>query len=246
MAFTNWRGLVGCVHPTLRPGSTEEVVKLLPEGVGVLSLYNDIKRGDKTEFEAVMKGYEKHIALLAEQKCDIIHPSGAPPFMVQGLAKEADLVKKWEDMFQVPIFTSGQNQITALKALGAKSIIGVTYFPGDINDVFSQYFTDAGFNVKCMVGMDVPFNRAQELPGEQVYAFIKKLYRQFGGADAIYMLGSGWRTLHIIHMLEQDLEIPVLHPQTARVWEMQRRLLIREKKQGYGVLLETMPPLPTH
>jgi len=244
MAFTNWRGLIGCIHPTLRPGSTEEVIRLLPEGMGVLSLYNEIKRGERDEFEKVMVGYEKHIATLAEQKCDIIHPSGAPPFMVEGFANEAKRIKTWEDRFQVPIFTSGQNQINALKALGAKSIIGVTYFSGDINGAFAKYFEDAGFHVKCMEGMEVPFNRAQELSGELVYAFIKKLFLKHGGADAIYMLGSGWRTLHIIKILEQDLEIPVVHPQPSRVWEMQRRLHVREAKQGFGILLETMPPLP--
>mgnify|MGYP006144523517 CR=1 FL=1 len=30
------------------------------------------------------------------------------------------------------------------------------------------------------------------------------------GADAIYMLGSGWRTLHIIDLLEKDLGVPVV------------------------------------
>jgi maleate isomerase len=144
----------------------------------------------------------------------------------------------------VPIFTSGQNQITALKALGAKSIVGATYFQGDLNKTFAKYFEDAGIEVKAMEGIEVPFDKAQELSGEMVYAFIKKLFLRVGGADAIYMLGSGWRTLHVIHLLEQDLETPVVHPQPARVWEMMRRLHIREPKKGYGVLLETMPPLP--
>ena len=244
MSFTSWRGIVGCIHPTLRPGSTEEVVRLLPEGVGVLSVHNDIRRGSVSEFHAVMKGYEEKVAMLAEQKCDIIHPSGAPPFMVQGLKGEADLVRSWEEKYKVPIFTSGQNQITALKALGAKSIIGATYFPGDLNKTFAKYFEDAGIEVKAMEGIDVEFDKAQELSGERVYAVIKKLFLRNGGADAIYMLGSGWRTLHIIKLLEQELERPVVHPQPARVWEMMRRLHIREPKQGFGVLLETMPPLP--
>jgi maleate isomerase len=220
------------------------VIRLLPEGVGVLSLYNNIRRGTVSEFHAVMKGYEDQIALLAEQKCDIIHPSGAPPFMVQGLAGEAALIRGWEDKFQTPIFTSGQNQITALKALGAKSIVGATYFQGEINQLFARYFEEAGFQVKCMEGIQTAFDKAQELSGEQVYAFVKKLFLAHGGADVIYMLGSGWRTLHIIQMLEQDLETPVLHPQPARVWEMQRRLHIREPRKGFGMLLETMPPLP--
>jgi maleate cis-trans isomerase len=61
------------------------------------------------------------------------------------------------------------------------------------------------------------------------------------GADAIYMLGSGWRTLNIIAMLEQDLGVPVVHPVPARVWEIQKRLHVRQPVKGYGHLLEAFP-----
>ena len=94
-----------------------------------------------------------------------------------------------------------------------------------------------------MAGIDVPFNKVQELSGEVVYAHIKKAFLKAGGADAIYMLGSGWRTLHIIEMLEQDLEVPVIHPVPARVWEFQKRLHINEKIEGFGSLVATMPKL---
>ena len=244
MGFTSWRGVIGMVHPTLRPGSTEEVIRLLPEGIGVLTLYMNIKRGTAQEFKTVMAGYEQQIAILAEQGVDLIHPSGAPPFMVHGLKGEAKIVSAWEKKYKIPIFTTGQNQITALKAIKAKSIVGATYFPGEINQAFAKYFVDAGFKVKCMEGIEVPFDKAQELSGEQVYAHIKKSFLKHKGADAIYMLGSGWRTLHIVKLLEQDLQVPVIHPQPSRVWEIQKRLHINEAKSGYGMLLETMPPLP--
>ena len=55
------------------------------------------------------------------------------------------------------------------------------------------------------------------------------------------MLGSGWRTLDIIEQLEQDLGVPVVHPVTARSWEIQKRLRVRKPVKGYGRLLEEMP-----
>ena len=241
MAFSSWRGIVGMVNPTLRPGMTEEVIRLLPEGIGVIPLFLNINRGTEDEFKTVMGAYEQNIALLAEQGCDLIHPNGAPPFMVQGLKKEAELVKGWERKYKTPIFTAPQNHVAALKALKAKSLVGATYFSGKINDTFAKYFTDAGFTVKCMEGVEVPFNKAQELSGEQVYAHIKKSFKQHKGGDAIYMLGSGWRTLHIIDLLEQDLGVPVVHAVTARVWEFQKRLSVRQPRQGYGVMLRELP-----
>jgi maleate isomerase len=95
--------------------------------------------------------------------------------------------------------------------------------------------------VKAIDGIDVPFDKVQELAAEQVYAHIKKSFLRCKGADAIYMLGSGWRTLNIIQTLEQDLQVPVVHPVPARVWEIQKRLHVREPRHGFGHLLEAMP-----
>jgi len=61
------------------------------------------------------------------------------------------------------------------------------------------------------------------------------------GADGIYMLGTGWRCLDIVHLLEEDLQVPVVHAVPARVWAVQKRLHIRQKVKGFGKLLEEMP-----
>jgi maleate isomerase len=241
MAFSSWRGTVGLINPTLRPGMTEEVIRLLPEGIGVIPLFLNITRGTREEFLPLMKAYEAEIERLVPQEVDLIHPNGAPPFMVHGFKKEAQIVKAWEKKYKTPIFTAGQNHIAAMKALKVKSFVGATYFSGSINKTFSDYFTDAGFKVKAMAGIDVPFEKVQELPAEMIYDHIKRQYLKTKGADAIYMLGSGWRTLNIIDTLEQDLGVPVIHPVTARVWEIQKRLHVNEPRAGYGWLLADMP-----
>ena len=241
MPFSSWRGVVGMINPTMRPGVTEEVIRLLPEGIACIPLFLNIRRGTEDEFKTMMPHYEKAIAQLAEVGCDLIHPHGAPPFMVQGRKRETRIVAAWEKKYKVPIFTVAQNHVTALKVLKAKTIIGATYFPAKLNAVFARYMTDAGFTVRGMDGIDVAFDKVQELAAEQVYAHIKRSFLRHKGADAIYMLGSGWRTLNIIQTLEQDLQVPVVHPVTARVWEMQKRLHVREPRKGYGYLLEAMP-----
>src|SRR6516164_3779485 len=240
MAFSSWRGIVGVINPTMRPGVTEEVIRLLPKGIGLIPLFLNFRRGSTDEFAAAMPAYEQNIALLAEQGCDLINPVGAPPFMVLGRDAEARLVAEWERKYKSTIFTVAQNHVAALTAVRAKTIIGATYFSGKINEVFAKYFEDAGFTVRDMAGIDVPFDKVQELSGEQVYAHIKRNFLKKGG-DVIYMLGSGWRTLDIVQTLERDLGVPVVHPVTARVWEIQKRLHVREPVTGYGHLLEALP-----
>lgn len=241
MAYTSWRRTVGVIKPTMRPGSLEEFIRLLPEGIGVLPVFLGIRRGTEEEFRQVMLAFEQKVGELAELEVDLIHPEGAPPFMVHGYQGEQEIIKRWEEKHKIPIVTAGMTQVEALRTLKVKKILGVTYFSGKINDTFSRYFIEAGFDVVAMEGISVPFEDVGRLSSQEVYAHTRKAFLRHPGAEAIYMLGSGWRTLDIISLLEQDLQVPVIHPVPARVWAIQKRLHVRQPVKGFGQLLEEMP-----
>ena len=242
MAFTSWRGIVGCIKPTLRPGSLEELIRMLPEGVGVIPLFLNIRSGTTDEFKRAVEPYEPLLKTLSEQGCDIIHPEGAPPFMLLGYMGEAALLKKWEKQYKVPMFTSGTNHVRALKAFKVKRFVGATYFTGKINALFANYFKEAGFDVLGMEGISAEFDKIQTLSAQEVYAHIKRTFLKHRNAQAIYLLGSGWRVLEVIDLIEQDLGVPVIHPVPARCWEIQHRLSIKQPVSGYGRLLAEMIP----
>lgn len=241
MSYTSWRGVVGLIKPTMRPGSLEEFIRLLPEGIGVIPLFLNIQRGTEDEFRQVLKAFEEKVGTLAKEKVDLIHPEGAPPFMVHGYKGEERIVKEWEKEYKVPIVTASMTQVEALRALKVKKFVGVTYFTGKINETFSCYFAEAGFEILAMEGISVAFEDVGKLSSQEVYAHTRKAFLKYPGADAIYMLGSGWRTLDIIEPLEQDLQVPVVHPVPARVWAIQKRLHVRQPVKGYGRLLAAMP-----
>lgn len=241
MAYTSWRGVVGVIKPTMRPGPLEEFIRLLPQGIGVIPLFLKIQRGTEEEFREVLSAYEAKVTELAELKVDLIHPEGAPPFMVHGYRGEQQIIADWEKKHKLPIVTAGMTQVEAMRALKVKKIVGVTYFSGQINETFSAYFREAGFEVLAMEGIPVAFEDVGRLSSQEVYAHTRKAFLRHCGADAIYMLGSGWRTLDIIAMLEQDLGVPVIHPVPARVWAIQKRLHVRQPVNGFGCLLAEMP-----
>lgn len=241
MAFTSWRGVVGVIKPTHRPGSLEEFIRLIPEGIGVVPLYLNIQRGTEDEFRSALNAMEDKVGELAREGVDLIHPEGAPPFMVQGFEGEAKIVKGWEEKYQVPIVTAAQTQVEALRALKIKKFVGVTYFTGSINDIFTRYFQEAGFEVMAMEGMPVAFADVGRLSSVEIYAHTRRAFLKYQSVDGIYMLGTGWRCLDIIHLLEEDLQVPVIHPVPARVWSIQKRLHVRQPRKGTGRLLEEMP-----
>jgi maleate isomerase len=241
MVFASWRGVVGVVKPTHRPGSLEEFIRLLPEGIGVVPVYLNFKRGTEDEFRGALNAVEEKVAELAREGVDLIHPEGAPPFMVHGYHGEEKIIKDWEAKYKTPMVTAAQTQVEALRALRVKKFVGVTYFIGSVNDLTTGYFRDAGFDVMTMEGMPVAFEDVGRLASQEIYAHARRAFLKNPGAEAIYMLGTGWRCLDIIHLLEEDLQVPVIHPVPARVWAIQKRLHVRQRVRGFGRLLEEMP-----
>lgn len=240
MAYTSWRGVVGCIKPTKRPGSLEELIRMLPEGIGVVPLFLSISKGTTEEFRNSLEPFEPLIDELAELEVDLIHAEGAPPFMLLGYKGEQKVIEGWENKHNIPVFTSGSNHVSALRALKIKKFVGATYFTGNINGLFADYFTQAGFDVLGMEGVDVPFEDVGKLSPQEVYAHVKKIFLAHKGAEGIYLLGSGWRVLEIIDLLEQDLGVPVVHPVPARCWEIQKRLHVNQPVPGFGHLLAEM------
>jgi maleate isomerase len=240
-AASNWRGLVGCVKPTLNNSSLVDMIRLLPPGIGVVPVFLNFTEGTREEYQNSYADYEKSIAYLASQHCDTISIEGAPPFMILGPDGEAKLVDGWKQKYKTDMFTSSQNQVNALRAMKIKKILGVTPFGAELNGSYAKYFEDCGIGVVSMQGIDVSFRSIQDVAAEAIYSFIKKKFLQYTGADAVYILGSPLDALGIVATLEQDLGVPVVQPTAARIWEIQRRLHVRQPIKGYGTLLETLP-----
>src|SRR5690348_16468467 len=100
MNFTMWRGVVGIVHPTRRPGAVESLIRMLPEGIGVSNLHLNVRKGSEKEFQSAIAAYEKNVAEFAEDGVDLIHPMGAPPFMLLGYKKQERLIAAWEKKYK--------------------------------------------------------------------------------------------------------------------------------------------------
>jgi maleate isomerase len=235
--------ILGIIKPSNRPGRAEDLVAILPPGIEIIHSNLNIYRGSPEELTQAIAEYDPKIAELSARGAQLIHPAGAPPLLL-GYAGEQDLIARWERSCGVPVFTNGSSQVNALRALGATSIVGVSYFPGPINASFARYYEEAGFDVLDMVGMDVAFQDVPKIPRAEIHEFVKAQFLRNASADAIYMLGPAWRTMDLIAGWEQEFGVPVVHHVPAQSWEMQRRFGIRHPVQGYGRLVADLPPLP--
>jgi maleate cis-trans isomerase len=232
--------MVGLVKPTKGSASLVEMIRMLPDGIGIIPLFINIRHGRLEEFQAAIPAYEEKIAELAEDQVDLIHAAGTPPFMLLGYRGEQELIESWERRFQIPIFTSGTNQIAAMKALNMRKFVGVGYDFEDTS-IVANYFKAAGFEPLGIERLPGPWEEVGRLASSEVYHQVKKLFMKHPHADGIYFQGGKLRILDIIELLEEDLQVPVLHPGVAQAWEIQKRLHVRQPKKGYGRLLAEMP-----
>jgi len=239
----NYRGIVGTIKPRATDSSLVDMIRLLPEGIGVIPVFLNLTQGSREEYGNSYAVYERHITYLASQKVSVIAIEGAPPFMLLGPAREAEMVDGWKRKYNTDMFTSSQNQVNAFKALKVKKILGITSGSGgpDMNKVYAKYFEDAGIGVLAMEGIGVEFRSVPEVPPATIASFIKKAFAEHKGADAVYILGSSLEALRLIEPLERELGVPVVQAIAARIWEIQKRLHVHEPIKGYGRLLETLP-----
>jgi len=232
---------VGFINPTDRPERKNDPPDpLLPAGIKTISTTIGLHQGTIEEFRGALGAIEDKVRELAGMKVDLIHPGGAPPFMVHGAKREREVLDAWQQRYGVPLITSGTAQTAAMRALGVTKFVGLTYFPPELNDLFASYFGECGFGVLAMEGVDVPFADVPSLPPERIFEQACAAVEAHPEAEAVYMLGSAWRILALIDPLEQKLQLPIIAAPPVRAWAIRRQLGINESLPGYGRLLAEM------
>jgi len=73
-----WRGILGTVKVSFgTTGATEEFIRLLPEGIGVVITYAAVTEHSLEGFREAFDGYDRKVAKLAQLGvCDLIQPEG--------------------------------------------------------------------------------------------------------------------------------------------------------------------------
>lgn len=235
---------VGVIKPTTTSSSLHDLKSLLPADIELVPEHMGFAYRNLDEFAKAMPAYAQKVASLAARGCHMIHPEGAPPFMLQGLTEETRLLAEWETLHKIPVFTTGTTQVAAMHALGIRRFAGFSPFGGTLAEAFARYFRDAGFDV---LAMGRPGTAADDLYALPLNALRKAIVDAFravpGDPQALYLLGSEWRALDVIEAVEADIGVPVLHPVVVRCWYILRRLGRTASYRGRGRLLAQMPLL---
>ena len=231
------KGTVGLIKPTYRPGSLEETIRYLPEGVGVIPMHAGVRQGSTSEFKKILRPVLERIEELAELEVDAIYVEGAPPSMILGYQKAEELSLELTEKYETPVAFAPQALTNALKFLNINNLVGITYTPEEQNQVITKYLSDAGFNVLAMNGIQSAFEHADRITSEEVYEFASNLFASYENCGGLYLFGGAWRVLPAIVRLEKDLGIPVVSGIQASIWYIMQLLHCSDSIPNAGRLL---------
>lgn len=236
-----WRGTIGLVKPTFKPGPLEAFIRLLPEGVCVIPRYVGLRSGTEKEFQEAQAMIDRRVGELVALKANLALVQGAPQFMLLGLDFDQASTRRLEKKYGISVLSSTQVQIDALRALRARRIVGLTYFSDELNAQFKEFFERLGFKVAAMASIDVPFSDVGKIPAEDIARRAREVYAECGDGDCLYLMGAAWDCLTVIEPLERELHVKVLANVPADVWACLRRLNVQAPILGYGRLLAELP-----
>ena len=171
-------GTVGIVRPTTRSGGFEDLLRMLPDGIGVTHTCLSVQRGTVDEFKKVIRDYEEKVAEFAAAERRRRQSVRRAALHGAGLCRRTEADRRLGGRnTRCRCSPRASSHVDALRALGAKKFVGTSYFRGDLNKIYAKYFVDAGFDVLDMAGMDVDFEKAPQLTSQQVYDFVKGAFR---------------------------------------------------------------------
>jgi maleate cis-trans isomerase len=100
----------------------------MPDGVCVVPRYIGIRAGTEKEFEDTLAIADQRVGELAELKVDLALLQGAPPYMLRGVEFDREYTRGLEKKHGIRVMSTTMVQIEALKLLGVKRMVGLTYF----------------------------------------------------------------------------------------------------------------------
>lgn len=236
-----WRGTVGLVKPTFKPGPLEAFIRLLPEGVCVIPRYVGLRSGTEKEFQEAQAMIDQRVGELVALKANLALVQGAPQFMLLGQEFDTATTRRLEKKHGIPVLSSTQVQIDALRALRARRIVGLTYFSDELNAQFREFFEHLGFKVMAMASIDVPFSDVGRIAAEEIARRAKEVFSECSDGDCLYLMGAAWDCLSVIEPLERELNIKILANVPADVWACMKQLNVRVPIAGHGRLLAELP-----
>ena len=235
-----WRGQIGAVTPTYLDNAGDWF-KVLPEGVNVVFATLGVEEHTPAEFQKAKEVVGQAARGLVKLGVGAVVLGGSPLVTLDKGEGTGGLARELEKESGIPVTTGQDAAVLALRTLGIKKLLLITPYKESLNQGMKNHLEKAGFQILCLKSALCPGPREMaELPPEIPYRLAREAFQQTPGADGIYIPNPKWQTMEIIEPLEEDLKIPVVTTVQASAWWGLKKLVIKEARPGFGMLLSRL------
>lgn len=172
--------------------------------------------------------------------CAVVHASTTTGYVL-GRRKEADLVERLTQRFDLPAVTSCAAVAAALRTHGLEEIqlVHPPWFNHEFDDLGETYFRSHGFDTVVTKAVALPTNPAHVDP-QAVIDWVQ--HHVHGRAQAIVLAGTGFRAARAIEELERRTGRLVIEANQALLWAILTATGTDWDVVGHGRLLRARHP----
>ena len=239
-----YRGRIAIVVPSTNTSCQPESEMLRPHGVTNHTGRISIKERPLTSEQAFMEHVQAMRAGMRDGIDQVM--TCQPTHVIMGVALEAfwggvaaadELQAELTQRSGVGVSMGSTATVAALRAFGAKNIAVLTPHQPRGDEQVRNYFEEAGFPVKRLIGLKCPspVQIAHTTPQQVIDAL-----RQLDGDDveALVQVGTNLAAIRLCAAAEQWFDKPVLAINATTYWDALRRSGIHDRVYGCGSLLE--------
>jgi len=240
MGIYGHRARIGYTSP---PATTEifpyEFYKIVPDGVTLVITTLAIMKLTSDEVDQSYEISLRAARQMAETGIDLMVFGGVPINVSRGFDNVGDLIDETASKIGIPVTTSLNAQMNALKAVGAKKVGIVHPFNQEYShdNMHRESLTRHGFELAAIKGVGRPAVELGTIPSEQPLALARELKAAHPDIDTISFPCPHWAVSCLIQPLEDELGINVTTALQAIAWESLRLCGIDDRIGGYGRLL---------
>lgn len=237
-----WRGRIGLIVPSSNTTMECELARMLPKGVSLHTAR--VMQVIETEEELLrMAEYAERAAQeLASANVNMILYGCTSGSFLKGEDWNRRFAKELSEVIERPVVTTATAVIDALKRLRLDEVCLATPYPEETNAKAVAWLESV--NVKVVKTIELikstysqPISNLEigSLAPECIYNRIMQHTKSL--TVPLFISCTNLRTIEIIELLENDLDLPVVTSNQASLWAALRALKLRCSLKGFGRLL---------
>lgn len=230
---------IGLIVPSINTVTEPEFNAMKPNGVSVYATRVLLASGTMEGLREMDEGIEEAAQLLATAGVSIIALACTTGSLIKGIGWDQKLISTIQRKTSIPATTTATAVINAFKAFGIGKVAVATPYDEELNQAEKEFFEAHGVIVINMKGLGLVQARSlHDLLPQTTYKLACEV--DTPEADAVFISCNGLKTITVIEKLEENLQKYVFSSNTATMWDILKRLDIREQVNGFGKLLATL------